>query len=196
MKARQPGLAVVIALLVLLVVEVAVAGILFVATEERLIARAHSRVLSARLAARSATSAVMSHWERGALDSLPHGVLVLVPLATADGAILDATHSALIERLPGDLWLVRSLGMNAGATAIDAVLLRTMPADSFWLQFAAPLTTAGDVIVGAGAVIDGANAHSSAAPLLAQHCTGASASMARVLGAGARPALAARPVRR
>jgi hypothetical protein len=187
----REGSALVTALLGLLLVELAVAGVLYVSTQEALISRAYTQRLQARLGAESAVHAAFADWPADSLRTLlPGGVL---PVARASGSLSETTISAEIERLQAGWFVVRgeSRRLAAGPPAARAAALVSMLETApLWRDFAAAVTTMGDVGVGPGASIDALHADAVPPPWNAALCPAAGLVDARaVLGALDRPAL-------
>jgi hypothetical protein len=141
MIGRQPGIALVMAIVVLLLIEVMSAGMLALATQSRLVVDSQMRTERADAAAMAAAQTVLEHWESGGFDMLDAGVPNRV--AAASGSSVDATWSAEVERLGPAMWLIRtrsrvgdghmySLGRAlAIARTLDAAAARTdAPTDS------------------------------------------------------------------
>jgi hypothetical protein len=141
MSPRRPGIALVMAIVVLLLIEVMSAGMLAMATQSRVLVDSHLRTARADAAAMAAAQGVLEEWESAGFDTLQVGVEVSV--ASASGSHADATWSAWVQRLGAAMWLIRtrsrvgdghaySLGRaTAIARTLDAVAARTvLPTDS------------------------------------------------------------------
>ena len=137
MTARRPGIALVMTIVVLLLVEIMSAGLLAMATQSRLLVDSHMRTARADAAALAAAQTVLAHWASGGFDSLAAGESTDVP--NASGSAADATWSARVQRLGPALWLIRtrsrvgdghaySLGRAVAiARTLDAAAARTKP---------------------------------------------------------------------
>jgi hypothetical protein len=149
-------------LVALLLLAMALAGILAVATHEALLGRVEAATLRARLGAEGAARAVLEGWEPGAFDALPAGGRAEVPWAT--GMLAGGTaHAASIERLSPSRWRVvgRATAGPAArpmASASASLLLATAPPPSLWSGLAAALTSDGVVELSGSAVLEGAAA--------------------------------------
>lgn len=137
MSARRPGIALVMTIVVLLLIEVMSAGMLAMATQSRLLVDSHLRTARADAAALTAAQTVLEEWESAGFDTIEAGVQVSV--AHASGSRADAVWSAWVQRLGPAMWLIRtrsrvgdghaySLGRaTAIARTLDAVAARTVP---------------------------------------------------------------------
>lgn len=197
-RLRPPrhGSALVIALLGVLLLELAVAGVLYIATQEMLIARAYAQRLRARSAAESGVHTALARWPADSLRVLPSGGVQRVALANAY-LPSGASFTAEIERLHGRWFLVRGEGRTAvgGPPAAHAVALVSMiETGPLWRAFPAAVTAAGDVDIGPSAHIDALQVDAVPPWWSAATCPAASAADA-VAGLGSlhRPALATSP---
>ncbi|MGH7551689.1 MAG: hypothetical protein ACREMQ_01510 [Longimicrobiales bacterium] len=192
----RSGSALLTALLGLLVLELAVAGVLYVGTQEAVIAQAYAQRIRARLAAESAVHLALAQWPGDSLRALlPGGVL---RIAGAGGSLAGAAASdAEIERLHGSWYVVNGTGrtVRSGPPAARAAALVSMlETASLWQDFGAAVTAAGDVAVAASATVDAL--HTSAVPAAwsAAMCPAAGLADAHSsLGSLVRPALRVAP---
>jgi hypothetical protein len=111
MKPRS-GLAIVIVLVVLLLIEAMAAGMLALATHARAAADAQLRSTRAAVAAQLAARVTIREWEVARADTLQVGAVR--SFARGGGAEADASWSAAIERLPSQ-FVVRSQGYVGSA---------------------------------------------------------------------------------
>jgi hypothetical protein len=153
----RSGSALVTALLGLLVLELAVAGVLYIGTQEAVIAQAIAQRLRARVAAESAVHVALARWPADSVRALlPGGVLRVA--GSAGSVAGGVAFAAEIERLSATWFLVRGEGITvvggppAGRAAALVSMLETA---SLWRDFAAAVTAAGEVAVAASAMIDG-----------------------------------------
>ncbi|MGH7507664.1 MAG: pilus assembly PilX N-terminal domain-containing protein [Longimicrobiales bacterium] len=192
----RAGSALVIALMGVLVLELAVAGVLYVATQEVLIARAYAQRLRARSAAESGVNTALARWPADSLRVLPEGGVYR--FAAANGQLRGgASFAAEIERLRGRWFLVRGEGRTVAGgppAANAAALISMLETESLWRDFPAAVVAAGDVDVGPAARIDALRADAVPPPWNATTCPAiAPADALAALGALNRPALGASP---
>lgn len=159
MSTRNDGFALVATLLVLLLIEAAVAGMLIVSANEVTVARLHVQSVRARLAAQSAVRATVADWPSGWADTIPRGVASAVPLSRPplpDGAVPSAT----VERVAAGFWVVRGVGGVGASGALRAeaasgAIVRGIARDELWRDFAAAITTGAGLDLEPGATVDG-----------------------------------------
>lgn len=127
MKSRE-GIAVVLAIIVLVLVELMSAGMLALASHARLAADSQLRTARADAAALGSIRATLERWPAGGFDTIPTGITVPAPFA--GGSEADVSWSATVERLGPSTWLVRSRSRTGGGTAYSlgrrAALARTL----------------------------------------------------------------------
>jgi len=111
----RPGIALALALMVLLLIEVMTAGLLTLTTHERLVSASHARAVRAEAAAEMAAAAVFAEWRAGGFDTLPVGTRVVA--ASGSGGFGDLSYDATVERLLSGAYLVRAGGRVGGPTA-------------------------------------------------------------------------------
>lgn len=125
---RREGIAVVLAILVLVLVELMSAGMLALASHARLAADSRLRTARADAAALGSIRATIERWPAGGFDTIPTGTTV--PAAFAAGSEADASWSATVERLGPATWLVRSRARVGGGAVYSlgrrAALARTL----------------------------------------------------------------------
>lgn len=189
------GAALVVALVGLLLLEAAIAGLLFVCTQEALIANAAAARLRARIAAASAIHETLATWPADSARRLAPGGVHHVPGSRALAG--GATFSAAVERLHGSWFVIHGTGRGAGASlgsARAAALVWTADLALLWRDLAAPLVAEGDIAIGPAARLDGLSGTSMPPPWSTATCPAeAVASATSALGPLDRPALAAAP---
>ena len=150
------GAALVVALIGLLLLEAAIAGLLFVCTQEALIANGAAARLRARIAAASAIHETLATWPADSARRLAPGGVHHVPGSRALAG--GATFSAVVERLHGSWFVIHGTGRGAGASqgsARAAALVWTADLALLWRELAAPLVAEGDIAIGPAARLDG-----------------------------------------
>lgn len=156
-RANRCGSALVTTLIGLLLLELAIAGMLYVCMQERLVASVFTERLAVRLAARSAVDAVLANWPADSLRLLRPGE-VYSPVEASDTLAGGESFDAEIERLHGGWFLVRGAGRPARRDVVGAragAVVSMFETATIWRDFAAPLSAGGDVTIRAGTVIDG-----------------------------------------
>lgn len=153
MSSRREGVVLVVAVLVILAVAMISTGMLFVSTQAASVARASEASLRMRAAAEGAVRRVVAEWDARRYRDMAPGSIRAVPGGPAPEA--GASVSATVERLSGNLFLVRGTGENPVARAGAAALVRSIGIGEVWREFPAAITTSGDVIVEAGATVTG-----------------------------------------
>jgi hypothetical protein len=141
MSAGRPGIALVMTIMVLLIIEVMAAGMLAMATQSRLVVDSHMRTSRADALAMTAAQTVLENWESEGFDSLEVGAQASV--RRASGSRADAMWSATVQRLGQAMWLIRARARVGGghayslghtiaiARTLDALAARTAaPTDS------------------------------------------------------------------
>jgi hypothetical protein len=106
MNARRPGIALVITIIILLLIEVMSAGMLAMATQSRLLVDSQMRTARADASAMAAAQTVLANWESAGFDTLETGVRVSVPAGS--GSRADALWSAWVQRLGPAMWMIRT----------------------------------------------------------------------------------------
>jgi hypothetical protein len=169
MKPRR-GSALVTALLALLLLEAAIAGLLFACTQEALIARAHTGRLRHRLAAESAIDAIIAAWPADSVRALAPGGIHRP--AMSDSFPGGAVAFGEIERLRSGWFVLRGFGGARGApsSARATALVSTFDEDPLWRQFSAPVIGGASIEIGAGTRVDGAAADAIPPPWSAADC--------------------------
>jgi hypothetical protein len=137
MSAHRPGIALMMTIVVLLLIEVMSAAMLVMATQSRLLVDSHLRTARADAVAMAAAHTVLGEWESAGFDTLEAGEQISVPHAS--GTRADATWAARVQRLGPAIWLIRSrsrvgdghaysLGRTTAiARTLDVVAARTVP---------------------------------------------------------------------
>lgn len=100
----RPGIALVMTLLGVLVLEIVVAGAFHVAMQQRRIATAYTRGVQLQLAARSTAAAALADWAAHATDSLAVGATIPVMDDEAAGMRMGAT----LRRVAAGLFFLRA----------------------------------------------------------------------------------------
>jgi hypothetical protein len=123
----RPGTILILAIFALVALEALAAGMLFVATQERLVASAWADHLRTRLAAESAARVGLAQWDPAFEELLPGGRRI-VP-GTEGELPGGVSYAASVERLEGDFFLLRGRAWRASAgrrhaSAESAILLR------------------------------------------------------------------------
>ena len=114
MKCRD-GIAVVLAIVVLVVVELMSAGMLALATQARLSADSRMRTARADAAALGSIRATVARWPTSGFDTIAVGRTVHA--RSGAGTEGDASWSATVERLGPASWLIRSRSRVGDGTA-------------------------------------------------------------------------------
>lgn len=129
---HRRGIALVMVIVVLLLIEVMSAGMLAMATHSRVVVDSRMRTARADAAALDAAQRVLADWESGGFDTIAIGRIVRV--ATASGGSQDAAWTASVERLSAATWLIRSDSRvgdgRAYSTGHAAAIARTLNAVS------------------------------------------------------------------
>lgn len=105
MNARS-GIALVMALLVLVIVEAMTAGILVLSTNARVVAASELRTRRAENAAEFAVQTVLAGWAHGGFDTLAIGQIVGTP--AGGNSAPDLSQATTVERLASALYVVRA----------------------------------------------------------------------------------------
>lgn len=115
---KRSGIALVMTIVVLLLIELMAAGMLALATQSRLAADARLRTARAETAAQGTVQIVLAEWATAGFDSLPIGSNARPDFAA--GTAGDASWSASVERLGAAQWLVRSRARVGAGRAFSA----------------------------------------------------------------------------
>ncbi|MBI4408664.1 MAG: hypothetical protein HY561_03075 [Gemmatimonadetes bacterium] len=155
MTAARRGVVLMIALLILLALTLATAGLLFLSTQELRIARARGELLRARLAAESAARAALAAWRTSDHRDLRPGE----SRGLAVPGLSGARSSVVVERLTPGLFLLRAEALvgdtgRAAARAGVGLLVRALDPREILADFPAALTTGGGLEL-TGATVDG-----------------------------------------
>jgi hypothetical protein len=165
-RARRDGVVLLLALLCVLALEVAAAGLHFITTQELRTATAAERALRLRLAAHSAAAQAVAQWPADGIADLPLFGSRPVNLAGTSGDI--GIHAAAqVERVAANLFLVRATAASDfRETASVGILVATATASDVAHDLAFALRTNGPVDLGAGARIAAAasDCYTSATP--------------------------------
>lgn len=147
---RRKGIALVLVLVVLLLVEAIVAGMLALANHSHATAKTQVQRARAETAAQFAAHSVLKHWATAGHDSMAIGALSTV--VSGSGTEADAVWSTTVERLSSH-FLVRSEAKVGGGTtfarARTVAVARTLDRRVLAAELAAALTSR-DPIVAAG----------------------------------------------
>lgn len=149
MRAAREGVALILAVVVLLSLGTITASLLFTSALSNRIARTGEDVARARITAESAARSTLASWETRRYRDLSIGEAVEVE-EVGDGA------SAVVERLTGGLFLVRaSAEFATGTRARVGLLVRGLDIRDLVGAFPAAITTGGALELGDGAVLEG-----------------------------------------
>lgn len=154
----RQGIALVLVLMVLLLIDVMAAGILTLATNARLVSASQSRALRAQAAAQQGVQSVLSGWERGGFDTLPVGVEVAA--FSGQGAVGDLAYSTTVEHVLPGTYVVRGQARVGGA---NAFAVGRAVAGARTLDRAAILDESNAALIGGGPTVVAGNAHITAA---------------------------------
>jgi len=160
----RPGVALVLAVIVLMALGTTGLGLLYVSTQEVLIARAGEESARARWEAESAVRATLANWSTRRVLSLDPG----------DEMDIDAGKGGVrvtIVRLGGSLYLITATTRGV-ARGSAAALVRTVRPEALWPSFAAALSTRGAPEVDPGAVVTAAEAGHAPWPWPPELCPG------------------------
>lgn len=160
----RPGVALVLAVIVLMALGTTGLGLLYVSTQEVLIARAGEESARARWEAESAVRATLANWSTRRVLSLDPG----------DEMDIDAGKGGVrvtIVRLGGSLYLITATTRGV-ARGSAAALVRTVRPEALWPSFAAALSTRGAPEVDPGAVVTAAEAGHVPWPWTPELCPG------------------------
>ncbi|HEX6559195.1 MAG TPA: hypothetical protein VF021_07015 [Longimicrobiales bacterium] len=154
---NRAGIALVLALTVLLVVEALTACMLTLATQARLVGASDIRSARADAAAQLAVGRVLNAATQDRYDTLPAGVIV--PLIT--DAEADASWSATIERLQSGLFVIRANAQVGGGSAFSQA---RAVAIAHVLDRTAVLRESNSAVIGSGLTIMAGAAQITADP--------------------------------
>lgn len=157
MRAR-PGIALLLALFTILLLQLLAAGVLALATLQKTLAQTRTATARAELAARAAPGFALDHWAATTAARLPDGGRTRGP----GGSLAGASYETSIERLSGSAFLIRVSGRvgDVGAPAAASTagfLVHTIDPDLLAGGFPAALATGGSVIAEGASRIDGAS---------------------------------------
>jgi hypothetical protein len=193
-KGARNGSILLAALVGLLLLEAAIAGLLYVCTQEALASGVHTQRLRARLAAQSAVDQVMARWPADSVRALPPGGIHR-PQA-GRGSVAGASFEVEVERLSGTAFHVRGHGRTraAGPPAAHAAgFVSMLETAAIWRDFSAPVSAAGDLAIGPRALLDATRPDVPAPGSGPSGCPAAMAEFTSLLGSAGRPALIAAP---
>lgn len=115
---RQPGVALLFVVGLLLGLALLAAGVLGTGMREQLVAHQWERQVRASLVAESAARAVVSQWSTGAVADLEVGSIRTLPIPLPMGPLVGGRHphqlELALERTGTDLFLVRSVASTTG----------------------------------------------------------------------------------
>lgn len=157
MKPRE-GIALLLALFTILMLQLLMAGVLALATLQKSLAQSRIATAHAQLAARAAPGLALEGWAATSAAQLPNGARVSGPTGTLSGA---RYHTA-IERVSGSAFLIRAVGevgdpRAPAAAATAGFLVHTIDPDPLAASFPAGLATGGGVSLSGESRIDGAS---------------------------------------
>lgn len=182
MIGRRAGAALVLAVFVLMALGTTSLGLLYVSTQETLIARGGEESMRARWAAESAVRATLAVWSTRRFHALAPG----------GGTDVDAGEAGVrvtVERLDGSLFLITATA-DGSARASAAALARVVRPDDLWPGFEAALTTREHPVLDTDAVVTADEVGRPPSPWSGEACPEEAAhSMLRALGGLDRPAL-------
>lgn len=183
MSEPRTGAALVLAVFVLMALGTTSLGLLYVSSQETLIARGGEEATRARWAAESAVRATLADWSTRRFHSLAPG----------DAADVDAGEADVrvsVERLDGSLFLITATAVGGGARSSAAALARAVLPDDLWPGFEAALTAREHPVLDPGAVVTADDVGWAPQPWSGEACPEEAAhSMVRALGSLERPAL-------
>ena len=160
----RPGMALVLAVFVLIALGTTGLGLLYISTQEVLIARAVEESARARWEAESAVRATLANWST-------RRVLALDPGDEMDIDGGDGGVRVTVVRLHGSLYLIRAV-TRGGALGSAAALVRAVRPEALWPSFAAALSTRKAPEVDPGAVVTAAEAGHVPSPWTPELCPG------------------------
>lgn len=182
------GFALVVVLFILIALGLLTAGLVFISTEEAVIARSAEDLLRARLAAESAVRAEILSWEAEASREMTPGQV-------RERQQSDVGATTAIERLAGPHFLVRALATTGGGTvASAAVVVRGIEPTELWRLFPAALSTSGAVEVWGDEALRGFDDDPEGADPGMECTDPAAAELVSIFGSAMRPALETLPV--
>jgi hypothetical protein len=157
MRARRSGMALLLALVVLVLIEAITAGVVALGRHEQMVAASEARGSRAQAAAESAARLVMAAWPTEIADTLPVGRLLSMPAGTF--AVADLTAGASVERLVSGAYLIlaeaRAGAANAFTLSRVAAVVRTLDRAGAIAESNAAITSGGQLIVGSAATVTG-----------------------------------------
>lgn len=143
----RPGIAIMLALVVLLVVEAMTACMLALATQARLAGASDVRTGRADAAAQLALQQALASANRSRFDTLAAGTLVPI----VSDAEADATWSATIERLPSGLFVIRARAQVGGpvtfSSARGLAVARLLDRDAVLVELNGALIGAASTVI-------------------------------------------------
>lgn len=146
---RRPGVALLIALVMLLLVEAMAAGMLALAMHTRLIAASRLRSAQAAAEAHFAVETVLATWPRAGFDTLVQGGVHSPP--EGRGSAGDASWSSTVERLAASSFIVRAEARAGGGAAYSVAralaVARTLDREAVLQQFKAAIISAGPLVL-------------------------------------------------
>lgn len=158
MKVRG-GMAIVVAILVLLLIEAMTAGMIALATHARMISASQIRTARAQAAARRAIAGAFSRWSSGGIDSMAVGQTSWPVFA--QGSVRDEAWALSVERLDLKNYLVSAKARVGGSRqfsdASATAVLWTVGADAAVFRALRPdqITSIADTVRGDTVVVQG-----------------------------------------
>jgi len=160
---HRSGAALVLAVFVLMALGTTSLGLLYVSTQEVLIARAGEESTRARWAAESAVRATLANWST-------RRVLTLGPGDEVVSTVAEQGVRVTIARLDGKLFLVTATASAAGARGAAAALVRVVRPEEVWSSFDAALSTRESPEIEPGVVVTAADVGLAPPPWAAESC--------------------------
>lgn len=146
----RPGIALLLALVVLLFVEVMTAGMLALSTQTRLVTASHIRTARADAVARNTVQSVIATWEPRRFDTLAAGSFITVETRSE----ADESSSLTLERVQQGAYVLRGRARVGGplafSTASAVAVVRSLDRIAVLQDFNAALTSIGATVIAGG----------------------------------------------
>lgn len=151
---KRPGVALLFALIVLIVVEIMTTGILALATHARAIASSQTRTMRAQAMAEQAIETVTSDWRRINADTITGAG----PVTVLGTVFADEFATVSVERLAAASYLVRAEARVGDGTAYARgraiVVVRTLDRYAVAAESNQALLSTGPIVLAGSSVVD------------------------------------------
>lgn len=143
----RAGVALLMALVVLLFVEVMTAGMLALGTQARAVTASHIRTARADVAARNGVQSIIATWEPRRFDTLAAGSFIAVESRSE----ADMSWSVTLERVQLGAYVLRGRAHVGGPLAFSTgravAVVRSLDRSAVLRDFNAPLTSVGTTVI-------------------------------------------------